>query len=648
MKDLSFQEAIQKYAAQKDVELIKNQLNDAKNIIKTANLLINNKFLFTRTWDMEPCHTPYEINPIDWLANPNEDDEWTFMLNRFNYVEYLALATILTEDSKYLEHAKHLVFDWITNHCEIISDYSTRTLDTGMRINAWVDLLIYLEKFHLLSTEDFQVIEESMIKQIIYMRDQYIPKYTLSNWGSIQTAAIIRILPMLSAFERKKEIYQWALEEFETQIKLQVYDDGLHWEQSTMYHAEVLHYSLKLVHLESYSMPADIKNILYQMSEALLYQMTPTQSFEAFGDSDISNLISLLNLAAVTFKEEKFKVNNELISNMDNLYEMTVTEINIYNQLVSNLPQELNFDGFASGMFTSRSNWEKDAHFTLFTNGTMGSGHAHADNNHLSIYYEGKGIIIDSGRYTYREDDPRRMELKSAQAHSSVIVDGLAASVPNGSWTFERYLKPLANRVKHKKDFHYFEGTVLSSISPHFYVHTRKVISHDLGIWFLLDDVRAPGQHSLQTFFNIEPNVQIESAGDGLLLNDLKFVSLTEEFKLNEQIYSPTYNQLEKNQQIELNSSFIDHSLTAKVFMNRGYKYEQVNILRDKKEKIADDLGIAIKITIDQAHTVTFVVIHDELYDGRKNLYCEGVPFHAKAVVIEEKNDKKDIYVLST
>lgn len=648
MKDTSFQAVIQKNALQKDVGLIKKQLNDTENILKIANLLLKNNFLFTRTWDMEPCHTPYEINPINWLANPNEDDEWTFMLNRFNYIEYLALGTILTEDSKYLEHAKALIFDWINNHCEIISDYSTRTLDTGMRIDAWVDLLIYLEKFNLLSAEDIQQIEENIIKQIIYMRDEYIPKYTLSNWGSIQTAVIIRVLPMLTDFERKEEIYQWALEEFETQIKLQVYDDGLHWEQSTMYHAEVLHYSLKLVNLESYSMPTDIKNIIYQMSEALLYQMTPTRAFEAFGDSDISNLISLLNLAAVTFKEEKFKVNDESINNMDNLYEMTVDEINIYNELTSNLPKELNFDGFDSGMFTSRNNWGIDANFTLFTNGTMGSGHAHADNNHLSIYHEGKGIVVDSGRYTYREEDQRRVELKSAQAHSSVIIDGLASSIPNGSWTFERYLKPIANRVKHKKEFHYFQGTVLSSIEPHFYVHTRKVMSHNLGIWFVLDDVRSQGQHSLQTFFNIEPNVQIDSVADGLLLNNLKFVSLDEELKINNQIYSPTYNQLKNNIQIELNSSFIDQSITTKIFMNRKYKYEQVKILRDKKEAIADDLGIAIKITMTPAHTVTFVVIHEELYDGRKNLYCEGMPFHAKAVAIEEKNGEKNIYVLST
>lgn len=648
MKDSFLKEEIRKLAANKNIHIIKENIEETEWILENAQLLIENKFLFTRTWDMEACHTPYEINPINWLANPNGDDEWTFMLNRFDYVEYLAVASIITEDSKYLNHVKYLILNWIENHPEIISDHSTRTLDSAMRIDAWISVMVYLDKFDLLSDEDFHQIEASIIQQIIYMKDHYIAKYTLSNWGSIQTASIIRIVPLLSNFERKNEIYEWSMQEFETQIDLQVYDDGLHWEQSTMYHAEVLHYSLKLIDNESYSMPSATKERLYTMAKALFYQMTPSRFFEAFGDSDISNLISLLNLCAVIFKEDKFKVNDEQLTNMDNLYEMTSEQMDCYAELSSNLPTEYNFDGFDSGMFTSRSSWEEDANFTLFTNGTMGSGHAHADNNHLSIYHEGQGIVVDSGRYTYREDDQRRMDLKSAQAHSSVIIDGVPASIPAGSWNYKTYLKPIANRVKHKNHFHYYQGSTLSTLAPHFYSHSRKVLVYDEGIWLILDDIRAEGEHSIQTFFNLEPNVKIEVKNSELLLNNLKFISFDEEFQLNDHIYSPSYNKIENNKQIELNSSFTDKSIRTKLFMNKDYEYEQVDILRDQKEVISDDLGIAIKVRMNEEESVTFVIIHEELYDGRKNLFCEGITLHAKALAIEEKNNKKQVYVLST
>src|SRR5699024_2773568 len=301
MKQLIFKDCIEDRSQKFDTNMIKENIENSDEILNTADLLLDKNFIFTRTWDMEPSNHPYKNYPIDWLKNPNNDDEWTFMLNRFNYIEYLIVATIITNDVKYMEHAKFLIMKWIEQHPEIIFDNSTRTLDTGMRINAWVDAIVYFYKYDLVSDEEFIVIENSMIAQILYMKNNYIPKYTLSNWGSIQTASIIKILPFLSDFEEKSKIYHWAIEEFERQMKLQVYDDGLHWEQSTMYHAEVLHYSLKIIEDNNYIMPNEIKDILYKMAEALLYQMTPTRSFEAFGDSDISNLISLLNLCAIKF-----------------------------------------------------------------------------------------------------------------------------------------------------------------------------------------------------------------------------------------------------------------------------------------------------------------------------------------------------------
>lgn len=648
MKQLIFKDSIEDRSQEFDTKMIKENIENSDEILNTADLLLDNNFIFTRTWDMEPSHHPYKNDPIDWLENPNNDDEWTFMLNRFNYIEYLIMATIITDDVKYMEHAKFLIMNWIEQHPEIIFDNSTRTLDTGMRINAWIDATVYFYKYDLVSDEEFIAVENSIIAQIHYMKENYIPKYTLSNWGSIQTASIIKILPLLSDFEEKSKIYYWAIEEFEKQMKLQVYDDGLHWEQSTMYHAEVLHYSLKIVEDNNYIMPNEIKEILYKMAEALLYQMTPTRSFEAFGDSDISNLISLLNLCAIKFNEDKFKVENDPITNMDNLYELTSEQINFYNNLSSNLPKQYNFDGYDSGMFTTRSDWTKNSNFTLFTNGTMGSGHAHADNNHVSIYYNGKPIVVDSGRYTYREDAEERLYLKTSQAHSGIVIDGIAASIPNGSWTFETYLKPLGNRVKHKESFHYYEGTTLSTLTPHFYTHTRKVFVYDQGIWFVVDDVRSQGNHSMQTYFNIEPNVHMESKNNELILNNLKFISLDEKMKINKSIYSPKYNQLSENKQIELNSTFTDKSITKKLFIDKNYEYKKVEILRDKKEPISDDLGVAIKVSLTSEHSITFIVINDELYDGRKNLYCEGIAFHAKALAIEERNENKQVHVLGT
>ncbi|WP_228410543.1 heparinase II/III domain-containing protein [Erysipelothrix piscisicarius] len=84
-----------------------------------------------------------------------------------------------------------------------------------------------------------------------------------------------------------------------------------------------------------------------------------------------------------------------------------------------------------SGIFTTRSDWGSDAHFTRFTNGSLGSGHGHADNLHVSTYFQGKPVLFDPGRLTYREYDPRRMHLKGMESHNTVILDGKPSAIPD-------------------------------------------------------------------------------------------------------------------------------------------------------------------------------------------------------------------------
>ena len=58
---------------------------------------------------------------------------------------------------------------------------------------------------------------------------------------------------------------------------------------------------------------------------------------------------------------------------------------------------------------------------------------------HISLYYQGKPFLIDSGRYSYREDEPLRMEFKMLQAHNVCVVDDGSVIRPDGSWSFHSY-----------------------------------------------------------------------------------------------------------------------------------------------------------------------------------------------------------------
>ena len=76
----------------------------------------------------------------------------------------------------------------------------------------------------------------------------------------------------------------------------------------------------------------------------------------------------------------------------------------------------MHYDGEDSGMYTLRNSWDQDASFTMFTNGSLGSGHGHSDNLHLSVCYQGDPVSSSiHGRFTYREDHPLRASSRAWQ-----------------------------------------------------------------------------------------------------------------------------------------------------------------------------------------------------------------------------------------
>ena len=69
---------------------------DANEVIRQADLLLDNTFVFMDRWDMEPCATPYTISLDTWVKSPNGDPEWVFMLNRHDFLNKLWQAYMLT------------------------------------------------------------------------------------------------------------------------------------------------------------------------------------------------------------------------------------------------------------------------------------------------------------------------------------------------------------------------------------------------------------------------------------------------------------------------------------------------------------------------------------------------------------------------
>lgn len=622
----------------------------AKEIIAHADELMHQTFTFNKTWDMERCLTPYTLPVIDWNGHQNDDPEWCFMLNRMDYLDHLLLASLLSGDTGYADKAKEYILTWIAAHPTIAPEPSTRTLDTGIRVMNWMEALPYLSMLHVLTDDELTRITDSMLEQMQYLKENYLPKYKTSNWGSIQTCAIVSVLPFLRADFQTDPLYQWALDEMTLQFSIQVYPDGMHWEQSTMYHIEVLNYGMKAVHymgLHLQPCPSVVKEQVYALAKALAGQLMPSGEIETFGDSDRVCARDVLSRAALLFDDPTFRFVGLDALDPESLYILGVPAAQRYATLPASAPQSMHYDGEDSGMYTLRSSWDKNASFTMFTNGSLGSGHGHSDNLHLSVCYQGDPVLIDSGRFTYREDHPLRVQLKGMAAHNGVMIDDKAYCVPSDSWGYADFGLPLKNYVRHAGNLHYFEGAMLGHDPLQVWV--RKVIVIDPAIWMIVDEVKCDGAHEAHSRLHFDPAVTVSPADDhhrvttphaALTLTCPGTVSYTSE------PCSLRYNEQQPHTVVHSKTAFTDSATLISTLCGDGITVQNAPVFQNLTEPTAPDFAQARKFILSPTESYTVAVYSKEIYRGKKVLSCEGMPYHAKCVVIHEKDGHKQLTIL--
>lgn len=90
-----------------------NCREERMTVLKQADRLLKQVFVFEDKWDMEPCPIPYALENMEWDISPNGDPEWIYMLNRHEYLHKLLLAYCFTKDLNYVEKLKWYLKHWI-------------------------------------------------------------------------------------------------------------------------------------------------------------------------------------------------------------------------------------------------------------------------------------------------------------------------------------------------------------------------------------------------------------------------------------------------------------------------------------------------------------------------------------------------------
>lgn len=657
-----------------------NCRSEAEHLLHQAEDLMQNTFVFTDRWDMEPCAVPYTVPAGQWTHSPNGDPEWVFMLNRHDYLPKLWQAAVLTGEVRYRRKLIDSVMDWIaSNPLTREGTLSTRTIDTGIRCMNWIQLLPFLLAEDALTDQEARTMIDSLSAQFANLRERYILKYTLSNWGVLQTTAFCAGYAWMGQL-LPSGLEAWAWQELQTQLRLQILEDGAHWEQSPMYHVEVLNACVRLLtqlyaaqkaglslcqeaHFaldagtsspERKAGPGEgagseagwLVRAVRVLSRHVLYTADPALMQLPQCDSDVTDVRDVLARAAALLSDAGiYRWGAGETLDMDSVWQLGAAGITAFEAQRPQTPVRCSWNCPQSGTVTLRSDWTARANFTALKNSPLGSSHGHADQTHLTLYCQGKPFLVDSGRYTYREDDPLRTQLKAPAAHNVCVIDGQSGGTPDGSWNYSDYAEIIPHYFAEQGNAHFAEMTFHGSLrdgTP--YQITRRLFVLDEGVWLSVQDVICPGKHQVKEYFHLAQGVTVQPCLEGMLLQngDVQLKMYYEgQMECYQGVLSSCYNQKELAPLLVHQVEMQDRWTSCTLFAVPEYAVRPAAVykLGEDTPQPAENVT-ALDLQAGQEKCWTLLVWNRENFRSGKVFRCHGQPVYGKAIALCDQDGR--------
>lgn len=581
----------------------KNFPDEVKKSIEVADQVRRKYFLFRYDWDMEKTNVPYQFKgEIDWTKIPFGDEEWCFMLNRHKYWIDLGRAYLFTNKEIYADTWVSQVSDWIKRNPVndlALKGSSWRRIEAGIRCENWIKSFEYFKHSPAVTTEFMVLFLNSLYDHAEYLNSSFTDFSKTSNWGILEYQGLLNVSVFMNYLSVSEQWRTDALQKLAVCAHLQVLPDGSQWEQSPMYHNEVFHCLLNVNYLaqrKSFRLPESLVEKTKAMAWANVKWQKPNFHQPLTGDSDDTDLRGILTTAAAIFEDGGLKSRANTTLDYENCFVFNTKEQEKYTKIPTVEPNFTSVYLPNSGDMILRSNWLSAASYMNILLKKLGSGHAHDDLLHLSLFANGRDYLIDGGRYSYVESKEREY-LKSSSSHNLLAVDDSTNSIYSSTWanSYNADSRNVVSIINENFDYAQADNTAYLRLTDPV-LTTRRVLFLKPGLWLLFDSFTANGKHKYSQFFNFpgrniiqtESGILSDSTSSALLIHPIKKM----EMKITDSSYSPEYNLLKDSKRLEyfkVNTGFTSF-ITAlyfpsqfKIKINKIAVYNRSGILLEDK-----------------------------------------------------------------
>lgn len=624
--------------------------------IETANDIVSQRFKFDLRWDLERSLEYVEFqDDIDWLYQPGNDPEWVYAFNRMSFWICLGQAYAMTNDEKYANAFVKQLCHWIKTVPQT-SEKAWRSIEVGLRLEYWLKAVRYFESSPAMTDEITELFCNSIIEQAEFLMRIWNPYNLISNWGILGNRGLFMAGVMLPKSERTDEYVAQAAKRLSLEMQMQVYRDGVHWEQSPMYHNEVLKCYLDILTLalrNNIALPDNIERQARDMCYVDLYSAKPDHHEVGMGDSDNVDQRDILARAAMLFNDSVLKSRAYSKPDFDSLWEIGEAGIESYSELAVFQPEQTDKAFCDSNNYYFRSGWGDAATYLHFHCGTLGAGHGHADKLHIDLFSRGEDILVDAGRYTYVfcED---RVRCKETRAHNVLMADGEDFYICKDSWECSRLTRGINQKYFSNSRYGYTEGGHLAYYDRGIYIN-RRVFYLKPDIIVLADELYATGEHIYNQFFHFNNTGIVEGNGcryfykGARVTAEIVFLAQGISCEIGESGISRHYNQKEKNSMIT--TTFNGNGFTSAftilalcdVDSETNLRVDKLQVKSTFRDIIFNDNQIeAIGISFgDMRYTVA--VAHEEFASPTDTFNTDGCIGFGNCVVFDRAAGETEI-----
>ncbi len=446
---------------------------------------------------------PYQL-PALW-SDKSGDDLWFYNIHYFDYINNEEVDDKL----KY-----RLVENWIDNVSS--SSAGSQAYPTSLRIVNWI-------KWVMKNGITDQKILQSLYSQCCHL-DKNIERHILAN----HLFANIKAMLIAGLFFDSAKSIRWVNKYTAMllrEIKVQILENGGHYELSPMYHNIILEDLLEiLAFYKVYSQPYP-KLLIPTVEKMLVWSGAMTHP-----DGEVSFFNDSVSGIAATMSELKNIARSlgidahaqpKIIHDCDGYY---VVKKDLW---------DLKFD--AADVMANHQ-----------------PGHTHADALSFELSVGDQRFFVNSGISTYH-DLQARQEQRSTSAHNALVIDG-----KNSSHVWSKFRLAARAKIFNRSVIKDEKEIVLSASHDGYkslkssLIRTRQISVSENSIK-IQDLVEGGNQHNVELFFYLHPDIEVVQKDKVLFLNSsnqkLK-LSFSSDFEIKDSLYFPSFNCSQRNKVI--------------------------------------------------------------------------------------------------